>query len=163
MKAPCEGYGSVSVRDYFHCEDFYASVLPPVCSCSGSTFPYILRCFHAWAASRCHQPGLNKYLDMSRQEMTVPGHPTVSGAEQAPNTPCVINSSDTRLSPTPSPMAARPGNEARSQGGPCRTRDPSKALARLSARWVTSPRCDPTSVPTAGSHDDISEVCWSVH
>ena len=77
----------MNVSGYRHRADFSASLLPAVCSCSRSTSPSILLGLQAWAASRGHQPGLNKSLDMSRQEMTVPGHPTDSDAEQAPNTP----------------------------------------------------------------------------
>lgn len=54
--------------------------------------------------SQCDQPELVKYSDVSRQEMTVPRHPTLSGVEQALDTPCVISSSDTKLGRTPSPM-----------------------------------------------------------
>lgn len=86
VKAPCRGQGSVNVSDYRHRADFSASLLPAVCSCSRSTSS-ILPGLQAWAASRGHQPGLNNSLDMSRQEMTVPGHPTDSDAEQALNTP----------------------------------------------------------------------------
>ena len=64
-----------------------AAVLPAVCSCSRSTSPSVLLGLQAWAASRGHRPGLNKSLDMSRQEMTVPRHPIDSDAEQALNTP----------------------------------------------------------------------------
>ena len=55
VKAPCKGQGSVNVRDYRHCADFSASLLPAVCSCSHPTSPSVLLGLQAWAASCGHQ------------------------------------------------------------------------------------------------------------
>lgn len=155
MKAPCKGNIGVSVRDYCHSADFHGSLLPPVCSRRGvSPSPSILLEFRAWAAESVSPAPAKQMLghvkagnDRSRAPPLV----------QVLNTPCAINSSDTELSPAPSPWAPRPGNEARSQGRPCRTRGLSKALATLSKRSPVQALVPLLRPPQA------AVACWFVH
>lgn len=123
MKAPwvkqCKGL-SLLLR-------FLRLIAPPLCvPATSQLFPTSSLVTMPQLLSQCDQPRLDKYFDMSRQEMTVPRHPTLSGVEQALNTPCVISSSDNKVTAPPPPRAARPRNEAESQGSPCRTRSLSK-------------------------------------
>ena len=158
VKAPCKGQGGVNVRDYCRA-DFSASLLPAVCSGSRPTSPSILLGLQAWAASHGHQPGLNKSWDMSRQEMTVPGHPTESVAEQARNTPFCDKftryQAEFHLLPH-----GPPGQEVRPE---VKDRGPQQSPSQASGRVARRPHFDPTAVPTAGSHSDISDMSRSVH